>query len=290
MSSLFKTPEGKTALLGWYDRFRARVPADTTTREVETRYGKTHVLVGGREDAPPLVLLHGAMASSAHALVELAPLLSAFRVYAVDVIGQSVKSADTRLRVDDDSYGRWLEEVMEQLGLARARVVGISWGGFVTIRLAAYAPRRIERLSLLVPAGVVTGPKWAGFVKLGWPMARYIMSPSPQRLEALVEHLLTTRDDDWVPFLGEAFKTYDLKGMRIPALAKPEELAAFDAPVQVLGAAQDISFPGGALLERAGKLFKRVEHSELIEGAKHCPPTNDAFRAWLGERMLRFLA
>ena len=192
MSELFNNEEAKALMLRWFDTFRARLPAGVDSREVSTSFGATHVLVGGPAEAPPLVLLHGAMATSAHALVELAPLLETFRVYAVDVIGQSVKSADTRLPVRDDSYGRWLAEVMDGLSLLRARVVGVSWGGFVTIRLAAVAPQRIEKLALLVPAGVVTGPMWKGFMQMGWPMTRYVMSPTPERLRRFVEHLLRT--------------------------------------------------------------------------------------------------
>ena len=56
-----------------------------------TRFGDTHVLVAGPVDAPSLVVLHGAMGSSAHMLGELAPLLAKFRVYSVQVIGQSVR-------------------------------------------------------------------------------------------------------------------------------------------------------------------------------------------------------
>jgi len=57
--------------------------------------------------------------------------LSTYRVHAVDVIGQSPMSADVRLPVDDDSYGRWLPAVVDGLGLDKAHLVGVSWGGFV---------------------------------------------------------------------------------------------------------------------------------------------------------------
>lgn len=144
MGSLFKSEEAKARLVGWHTRFREHISAATEARSVETSFGKTHLLVGGAEDAPALVLLHGALASSAHALRELEGLLEHYRVYAVDIIGQSVMSADVRLPVDDDAYGRWLAEVLDRLGLERALVVGVSWGGFVAIRLAAYSPERVE--------------------------------------------------------------------------------------------------------------------------------------------------
>jgi pimeloyl-ACP methyl ester carboxylesterase len=290
VKSLFKNDAKKAVLLDWFDRFRARIPGHTESRVVQTSFGDTHLLIGGPPDAPPLVMLHGAMASSAHALVELAPLLERHRVYAIDVIGQSVKSADARPSVKNDEYGRWLVEVMDALSLARADVVGVSWGGFVSIRLAAHAPERITKLALLVPAGVVGGNSWAGFVKMGWPMTMYLLSPNEARLRKFVANLLTTtQDEEWVRFLGDSFLAYDVAGMSVPRLARPDELERFTAPTLVLAADQDVSFPGAALLARVPGLFKAPVKTELIKDCRHCPPTTPEFRAWLGTRLDAFL-
>jgi pimeloyl-ACP methyl ester carboxylesterase len=288
MKSLVKTPAARTALEGWYQTFRAKIPTETTERRVTTRYGETHVLVGGPEDGPPVVVLHGALASSAHVLSELAPLLSTFRVHAVDIIGQSVKSAEVRPPVSDNSYGVWLTEVMDGLALAKAHVVAVSYGGFIALKLAAHAPARIDRLVLLVPAGVVNGPPLDGLFKLGLPMLLYRAFPSEKRLARSVQYLLTTTGDDWTPYLGEAFRGIDLD-MRVPPLARPEELANLTAPTLVLGADNDLSFPGRKLLDRASKLLPNLKDKELIANCRHCPPTTDAFRAWLSERISRFL-
>jgi 2-hydroxy-6-oxonona-2,4-dienedioate hydrolase len=286
--SAFRGEQAKTVLVQWFDRFRNHIEVPTESRTVKTRFGDTHVLVGGPEGAPPLVLLHGAMASSAHVLRELAPLLERFRVHAVDVIGQSVKSADARPSVSNNEYGEWLSDVMDGLSLQKAHVVGVSWGGFVSIRLAAFAPERIERLVLLLPAGVVNGSPWEGFLKLGLPMMLYNLSPSERRLKAFVRHLLTTTDDDWMPYLGDALRSYNLD-MRIPPLAKPEELARLKAPTLVMGADLDVSIPGERLLARAPELFPTLAATELIKDCRHCPPTTDAFRRWLSDRISAFL-
>jgi pimeloyl-ACP methyl ester carboxylesterase len=288
MNSIVKNPAARTALEGWYQTFRAKIPARTTERRVSTRYGETHVLVGGPEHGPAVVVLHGALASSAHVLAELAPLLSTFRVYAVDIIGQSVKSAEVRPSVSDNSYGVWLAEVMEGLGLPRAHVIGVSYGGFVALRLAAHAPERIERFVLLVPAGVVEGPVVDGLFKVALPMLMYRAFPSEKRLARSLRHLLTTHDDDWAPYLGEAFRGIDLD-MRVPPLAKPGEFANLTAPTLVIGADQDLSFPGQKLLDRVTKLLPNLKDKELIANCRHCPPTTDEFRAWLSGRISRFL-
>ena len=209
-------------------------------------------------------------------------------IYAVDVMGQSVKSADARPSVLNDEYGKWMVEVLDGLQLPKVKLIGISWGGFVSIRFAVVAPERIERLVLLVPAGMVSGSAWAGFVRMGWPMAMYMLSPTPARLKKFMAGMLSTLDDDWAPYLGDAFLSYNMN-MTVPKLAKPEELKSLTAPTLVIAADDDVSFPGDRVLSRAAELFPKLAATELIKGCKHSPPTTDEFRGWLTGKISKFL-
>lgn len=288
MTALFKSEQAKAGILEWYERFLGKLPVAVESRVVATGAGETHVAVAGLKDGPPLVVLHGALSSSAHVLGEIVPLLETYRVYAVDVVGQSVKSAEARLSVASNDYGVWLSEVMEGLSLPRAHVLGVSWGGFVAIRLAAVAPEKIERLVLIVPAGVVKTPLMNN-MKVGIPMTMFMMSPTPEREKKFLATQLTTVDDeDWAPYLAAAFRSYNLS-MKVPALAKVEELRGLKAPVMVVAADRDLSFPGEQLLRRAAELFENLEVRELLEDSAHCPPTTDAFRAELSGKIGRFL-
>ena len=186
-----------------------------------------------------------------------------------------------------DAHGRWVGEVLDQLGLERTLLLGVSWGGFAATRFAAHAPDRIERLALLVPAGIVNGKVLEGIFKLGWPMARFRRSPTEANRARFLGNLLTTTNDDWSEYLGDAFQCYRMN-MSVPPLAKPAELAALKAPVLVIAAADDYSFPGDRLLARAKQLFPTLVHGEVLAGVKHSPPTTDEFRAWLGEKLTTF--
>lgn len=94
---IFRSEQGKVRLEGWYDRFLSRIPAPVVRREISTVHGPSHVLLAGDEANPPLVCLHGALASSAHILSELGPLSDRFRIIAPDLPGQSVRGPRIRL-------------------------------------------------------------------------------------------------------------------------------------------------------------------------------------------------
>ncbi len=116
-------------------------------------------------------------------------------------------------------------------------------------------------------------------------MATSSLSSRPPRHEA--RSALTTPDEAWLQYFGEAFSSYKLD-MRIPPLAKAEPLAAFTRPTPVFGASDDISFPGAALVARAKVVFPQAE-VELLEGCRLTPPTDDGFRNRLADRITRFL-
>jgi pimeloyl-ACP methyl ester carboxylesterase len=287
MSAIFVNEAARNKALAWFETFRDALPIAAVGRYVDTPQGRTHVLVTGPEDAPPLVCLHGALASSAHVLPELGSLVEHYRVYAVDVVGQSVMSEDVRLALDDDSYGTWLQAVCAGLGLARVNLLGVSWGGFAALRAARVAPELIAALVLLVPAGVVTGSAWQGFTKVAWPMLRYRLSPSESRLERVCEALFSTPDARWTRYFGDALVGYRFD-MRVPPLVRAEDLANYRGKTLIFGADQDVSFPGVALLSRAKELFPHAE-LELLRACKHCPPFTGSFREQLAERVHAFL-
>lgn len=279
--------EARAKLTHWFQVFRERVLAPTSERDVETRFGRTHVTSAGPEGAPPLLLIHGAMATSAHALCEAGPLVERYRVHAVDVLGQSFMSDERRLSLKDASYAEWLADVLDGLGLRSVPVLGISWGGFVALRGLSTLGPRISKLALIVPAGMVNGSAWTGLSKVAWPMMMYRMFPSDERLRRFFLALFTTWDDDWAHYIADSMKLMKTD-LRVPPLMGPADVAGFDKPVLVIGAEEDASFPGAALVARAKELFPHAD-TELLPGAKHGPSTTPQARAALADRISRFI-
>ena len=284
---IFKGDEAKARLDGWYDRFLAKAPGPVERREVPTSHGPSHALLAGDPSSPPLVCFHGSLASSAHLLSELVALSPRYRLILPDLPGQSVKGPPVRMSYRDDSLAKWAVEVIDGLGVERFDLLGVSWGGFAARVTASLVPDRVRRLVLLVPAGVVTGPVWKGVTRMAIPLALYKLFPSEKRKRRFFTPLFTTWDDDWADYMGDAFRDFVLD-LRIPPVATDVQLRGLTMPVLVIGAGQDVSFPGEKLLNRVKAVVPDVE-TELLADSKHSPPFTPAFRGWLADRVTRFL-
>ncbi len=287
-TGIFRNQSARECMQQWYDRFLDRLPPPAERATIDTRCGPTHVLIYGPPDAPPLMCLHGAVAGAPHALFEIRGLLDRYRVFAPDIVGQSVASAEVRPRFDADGFGGWAQDVVRGLGLSRTHVMGVSWGGSVALQLAMHAPALVDRLVLLVSAGLVAGSAWQALVKVGWPMLRWRLRPTRERLEALLSANLTTLDPLWVEFMGDAFRSVKMD-FSAPPLVGPDDLRGFTRPTMLLAAEHDLSFPAEAMLARASEVFPNLVETHVIEGSKHCPPFDDQFRGWLCERVQCFL-
>jgi len=127
-SSLYRSVEGCRQVMEHYDATLRAMAAPCEARYEETRYGPTHVVIGGNGKGKCVVLWHGQNANAmswAHWVPALAPT---YRIYAVDVIGGMGKSAPSRPPKKDLAYGQWAAEVLERLELRRANMIGASQG------------------------------------------------------------------------------------------------------------------------------------------------------------------
>ena len=105
-----------------------------------------------RRSAPPLVLLHGAGATAVMWRPVIEALSATYRCYCVDTIIEGNKSVATRRSLGKTKLVAWLRQVFAALDIEQARVVGLSYGGWLAANLAVQAPELVNRLVLLCPA------------------------------------------------------------------------------------------------------------------------------------------
>jgi len=153
----FRSDEGRARYLAAYDAVLREWPVSFEELDLPTRFGTTHVIASGPRDAPPLVLLPSLAASATLWRPNVAALGEHYRVYAVDVIGQTGKSVQTRKLGDRSGMAGWLSDVLDALEVPRASIVGASYGGFIAMNQASRTPERVDRVVLIGPAGVFVG-------------------------------------------------------------------------------------------------------------------------------------
>ena len=286
-NNIFKNEAARKRMENWYQRFLGRIDGEISSKEISTSYGESHVLMIGDPSKSPLVCLHAMMTSSAHLASELDTLLDQFYIIAPDLPGQSIRGIPARLAYTENSHVQWLLEILDGLNLQQIHLLGISLGGFIARQFASSNPGRVKSLVLIVPAGIAQGSLVKGFAKMALPMIMYKINPSDNNLRKLVNPLITTWDEDWARNLGDSFNDFSTN-LEIPPVASDDELKNLNMPCLVIGAEDDISFPGKKVIERTETHIPNVK-TELIKNSRHCPPTTPEFRKWLGKRVKTFI-
>jgi pimeloyl-ACP methyl ester carboxylesterase len=115
---------------------------------------QVHFQEAGAADAPPIILIHG-YSSSTLVWSEVILLFAAagFRVIVPDLLGYGYSGKPRRIEYSIKSQARMMVGLLDALGIARAGLIGSSYGGAVAATCALDYPDRVGKLVLV---GAVT--------------------------------------------------------------------------------------------------------------------------------------
>lgn len=274
LPSAFKSSQGEAEYMTAYAASLRHWPVPFESMDIPSRFGCTHLVACGPQDAPALVLLHGFFASLTMWALNIADLSREYRVYAVDVMGQPGKSIpDQPIRSRGD-FVEWLSSLLDALKIERALLAGMSYGGWVALNYALGAPERVEKAVLLSPAGSFL-PVVSQFMQRAMAMMFF-----PRRF--LVEGFMgwltykPNLNDPTIRVIYDQIVTQMYLGVRyfrsqpgVMPIAFPEaELRALQVPTLLLIGQQEVVYNPVAALECARALVPYLE-SDLIPGASH---------------------
>ena len=126
-------------------------------------------------------------------------------MYAVDVLAQPNKSAETRLSMKDTSYGIWMQEVISGLGLQQVSLAGFSFGGLIILKTLEYQENNIKEVFLSSPAYIVNGNPLKALFKVFIPMKRYMKTEKVSYVEKFLAAVFTDRDTFAIAYLSKVF-------------------------------------------------------------------------------------
>lgn len=263
MITIYKSDAAAAAVLSLYNSLLAKWDTPHETQCVPTRHGETFVISSGDPLARPLVLLHGSGSNATIWLHDITHYREQYRVFAIDMPGDPGKSAPNRMPWDNDAYIEWLSDVLDELGVDKAVLVGISLGGWAAARFASHYPERVERLVLMCPGGIAPArasflPRAIVYTLLGrWGMRRLVQA-------LFAEQPMPPGTIDVIMVINQNFRAR----METLPLIPDAELAGLTMPTLLLGGTKDMLVD---MEKTAERLRPRLPHLTItfIPGAGH---------------------
>lgn len=266
----FRSAMAKEVYLAHYARREEAWPLASENRTVETAFGPTFVRVSGPSNAPPLVLLPGAGTSSLVWQGSIAALSAAHRTFAVDNVYDVGRSVYTRPIKSAEDYVAWLDSLFTALSLERGiRLMGGSYGAFITAHYALRHPERLAKAVLVAPAGVVLPIRLRWIVRaLGAPL-----HPALQRrfFDWIFEDLRKTPEGRrFMEELAEDnrfnVQCYKQKLGVFPRALSDEDLARIEVPTLVVMGEHETLYAASEAVARLRRVAPRIETAVLPGG------------------------
>jgi pimeloyl-ACP methyl ester carboxylesterase len=283
--SVFKTPAGEAKSMAAYEDVLRHWPVPYEELDLPTRFGITHLIVSGPVGAKRIVLLHGQDSSATSWIDNIAEISQVFRSYAVDTIGDMGKSKPTRLPESRDDYASWLVEILDQLQIEKADLVGLSYGGFITVNFALAYPERVNRIVLLAPGIPNFAPPTLQWANFGMPM---MLLPSRFTVKRFINGASTKGYSSDDPVHEQMI--IGMVNMRRVSFMRPvfndEEFKRMATPALLLVGEHEIMYDPRKALDCATRLIPDLQ-AELIPNANHM--LNSDQPELVNARMLKFL-
>lgn len=268
MITAFKTEQGKKEILELYDEKLSQLKIKFDYQIVNTEYGKTNIIICGNQEKPPMLLVHGSNGCAPIAIETYQNLLKEYKIYSVDVIAQPNKSEGIKVSMKDNSYGKWITELINKLKLDYVTMAGFSLGGLVILKTLEYDESKINEVFLSSPAYIVNGNPLKALFKVFIPMKRYMKTKKIKYVEKFLAEVFTERDDFAVKYLSRVFLHFKMDFTPVPIIKK-ENAQSITTPITLFAGKNDILFPGEKMIKRAKKIFPSLKKSELLINSKH---------------------
>lgn len=177
---VYKSTESMNRMHAFYDKALAELNIKYAEQNVDTTFGKTHILIVGDTEKKKLITLHGGNGISPLNIKLFLPLLAKYCIIAPDVIGMPGKSEPYRnLNTNKDDFGIWIGEIMDSMSLKKCLFAVSSYSAAMLLSFAKISPERIEKALLLVPSGIAHGRIAPMISKMIVPFVKYYFKPSP---------------------------------------------------------------------------------------------------------------
>jgi len=271
----FRSQKARERYLKRYDLRGQMWPVTSETRAVDTSYGQTFVRISGPPEAPPLVLLPSAAASSLIWMTNVEALSQHHRVYAVDNIYDFGRSVCTRNIKSTDDLMSWLDDLFDALHLKdNVNLMGLSYGAWLTNQYALRSPNRLSKIVMCAPPATLfpfpAGWAWRGLLALiphrhfMRSMTRWMFPDLTQKTDDTSKRLVNDLIED--AFIG--MRCFKFRMPIAPTVLTDDELASISVPTLFLVGEHEVLYPAQKAVERLRNAAPSIT-AEIIPNAGH---------------------
>lgn len=236
MKAPFCTMQAKNKIAENYRQKLDELPFSYELMQIETTYGDTNIIITGSANKPALVLPAGTDSVISFTMAITIELANDFRIYWIDFPPRSNQGTEFQLKFEDDSYGEWMFEILSRLNVHNAVLAGIEFGGFIALKTLTFDEKRIARVFLITPAGIVRPSRFRYFSKVLFSVIKFRIV----RKEKLTMNMF-----------------------RIPLISEIEAVK-IQTPLYIFTAEDDQFYPANRLRKRAKKLFRSLKDVHLL--------------------------
>lgn len=290
---VFVSPEGEKVVMDAYQAVLDKWPVAYKEFAIPTSFGETYVIASGPVNAPPVVLIHTLLVSSASWYRNVEALSQSYRVFAIDVAGEGNKSQPVKPITSLDDFLLWFTEVIDSLGIDTLYLVGNSYGGFTAAYYAMKLPDRIRKLVLIGPAATIT-PMRPFYLHMFIHKTIYGFFPKVPGISSVTRgsvdwvHKGLPSDPLWEPFFYASMIHGGLINQVFPRMYSKEEFAQIKANVLLILVEREAIYNNlGSAMRSARKLIPNVE-IEIIAATHHITALADPDS--VNRKLLQFFA
>ncbi|MBN1411928.1 MAG: alpha/beta hydrolase [Spirochaetales bacterium] len=161
-NKIYKSDSGREQIISYYSEILEHWPVEHDRYFINTQYGKTHVIDSGRGNGEAVFMIHGSSSNSATWMGDVRTWSSKYRTIAIDIPGEPGLSEENRIPLTGNDFAEWLDAIARNLGFKKISIIGMSLGGWCALKYATCFPEKLDKLVLIVPAGLAR--QRAGFV------------------------------------------------------------------------------------------------------------------------------
>jgi pimeloyl-ACP methyl ester carboxylesterase len=265
--SVFRSPKGEAQYNAAYEAVLKQWPVPYEELCIPTQFGDTHVIASGSKEAAPLLLFHPSGGSATIWCRNVGLLSQHYRTLAIDTISEPNRSILTRpinSRRQRRDFADWANDLFDGLQIARAHLVGNSFGGFLALNTVTHLPERVKKLVLISPADTFTR-MW------GWywhfPVANMLGSKRSM-LKAYEWIWQDFPKDECIAQLRALTAIYGRPRHWFPSVFSDQELGAIRTPVLLLIGDHEVIYKPEVAIRRATRLVPGLK-AEIIPNANH---------------------